>query len=159
MVGQRKSLMDEKTFFFLLFGLIGLTSFASFLRELWLAIRSRHWNLFDCDIIDCQVEKRRGWRITSFVPIISYEYTFDGVRYEGNKIRYGGTWDSESNSRDYCEKYSVGRIVKVSVDPIHPKRSVLVPGVSLFLIWEIIFSIVIGTWGFAALILYSPIHH
>ena len=151
--------MDKNIFGFLVFGLGGLMGFAWSLRNLWLAIRSRLWNLYDCDIIDSRVEKRRGWRITSYVPIISYEYIFDGVRYEGNKIRYGGTFDSESRSRNYCEIYSVGRIVKVSVDPIHPKRSVSVPGVSLFLVWEIMFSAVIGTLGFIALLLYSPIHH
>jgi len=151
--------MDKNTFGFLLFGLGGLIGFIWSSRNLWLAIRSRHWNLFNCDIVESRVEKRSGWRITSYIPIISYKYTFDGVHYEGNTIRYGGTFGRESRSRDYCETYSAGSIVKVSVDPTHPKRSVLVPGVSLFLIWEIIFSAVIGTLGFTAIILYSPIHH
>jgi hypothetical protein len=138
--------MDHKLIYGLLLSLGGLIGFIWSSRNLWLAILSRHWNLIDCDIIESRVEIRRA-RIRAYVPIISYKYTFGGLHYEGYKIRYGGTWETESGSRDYCEKYPVGSIVKVSVDPIHPERSVLVPGASLLSYLYVIGSMVSAAVG------------
>jgi hypothetical protein len=142
--------MDHKLIYGLLLSLVGLIGFIWSSRNLLLALRSHHWNLVDCDIIDSRVEIRRA-RIKAYVPIISYQYTFDGLHHAGNKIRYGGTWETESGSRDYCEKYSVGSIVKVSVDPIHAERSVLVPGASLLSYLCVIGSIVSAAIGFVLL--------
>ena len=145
--------MDHELIYGLLLSLVGLIGFIWSSRNLWLALLSRHWNLANCNVIESRVETRRG-RIRYYVPIISYEYTFDGLHHAGNKIRYGGTWETESGSRDYCEKYSIGSIVKVSVDPIHPERSVLVPGASLLSYFYVIGSIVSAAIGFVLLFTY-----
>ncbi len=139
--------MDHKLIYGLLLSLGGLIGFMWSSRNLWLAIRSHHWNLVECDIIESRVQIIWG-RIRAYVPVISYEYTFDGLHYEGYKIRYGGTWETESGSRDYCEKYSVGSVVKVSVDPMHPERCVLVPGASLLSYLYVIGSIASEAIGF-----------
>jgi len=145
--------MDHKLIYGLLLSLGGLIGFIWSSRNLWLAVLSRRWNLVDCDIIESRVEIIWG-RIRAYVPIISYKYTFDGLHYEGNKIRYGGTWETESGSRDFCEKYSLGGIAKVSVDPIHPERSVLMPGASLLSYLSVIGSIVSAAIGFVLLLTY-----
>jgi hypothetical protein len=145
--------MDHKLIYGLLLSLGGLVGFIWSSRNLWRAILSRHWNLIDCDIIESRVEIRRA-RIKGYVPIISYKYTFDGLHYEGYKIRYGGTWETESGSRDYCDKYSAGSVVKVSVDPLHPERSVLVPGASSLSYLYVFGSIVSAAIGFVLLFTY-----
>lgn len=145
--------MQQRLAFAFTFGLGGLIGFTWSSRNLWLALRSHHWNLVDCDIIESRVEERSTSRGRWYVPIISYEYKFEGLHFEGNKIRYGGTWGTESEANAYCEKYPEGSTVKVSVDPIHPERSVLVPG-GTFIYLAFIASIVSAVLGFSPLFAY-----
>jgi len=145
--------MNQRLAFALTFGLGGLIGFIWSSRNLWLAVRSHHWNLVDCDIMESRVEIRKDRYGRSYIPIISYEYKFEGLHFEGNKIRYGGTWGTKSEANAYCEKYPEGSSVKVSVDPIHPERSVLVPG-GTFIYLAFIASIVSAVLGLSPLLAY-----
>lgn len=143
--------MDKDLAWGLVFSLGGLSGFIWSCRNLWLGIQSYHWNLIDCDIIESQIEIW-SWRMQkSYAPKISYEYTFDTLHYQGNKVRYGGMWETESDANAYHEKYAEGSTVKVSVDPIHPERSVLVPGASILIYLKIIASIFFGALGYKLL--------
>ena len=114
------------------------------------AIGSRKWERIDCEITESRVEIRHV-KNTRYIPVIKYTYTVKGVPYQGNNLKYGGTWSFESTSYDYCDKYPVGRIAKASVDPGNPKLSVLEPGASLRSYLFIVVSIAFGAAGFIIL--------
>jgi hypothetical protein len=83
--------MDIHSFvFFLGWGLVGLIGLIWNLRNLWLSLRSKYWNEVDCKIIESDV-KVTQYRRKSYHPIISYRYNVNGLDYDGNKIKYGGT--------------------------------------------------------------------
>lgn len=68
--------------------------------------------------------------------VLQYVYRADGARLgkqrdrplEGHRLRYGSLTSHEM--RGLIEQYTPGQEVMVSMDPSHPGRSVLVPGVS-----------------------------
>ena len=146
--------MDIRGFvFFLGWGLVGLTGLIWSLRNLWLALQSKYWNEVDCEIIesDVKITQLKG---KSYRPMISYRYNVNGFDYEGNKIKYGATWGSESVANNYCEKYPVGKKVKISIDPNNYGRSVLEPGASLStIVWIILYS-ALAAMGYRALLAY-----
>ena len=134
---------------FLVLVLYGLVGLIWNLRNLWLALRSKYWIEVDCEIIESHVERSglqfRG--VKTYYPFISYRFNVDGFDYEGKKVKYGGTGGSESLANDYCEKYPVGKIVKVSFDPMHHHRSVLEPGPSWRILGAIIVYLAVGAVG------------
>jgi Protein of unknown function (DUF3592) len=151
--------MDVRGFvFFLGWGLVALTGLIWSLRNLWLALRSKYWNEVDCEIIesDVKITQLKG---KSYRPMISYRYNVNGFDYEGNKIKYGATWGSESVANDYCEKYPVGKIVKVSFDPMNHNRSVLEPGASWRIFGAIILFLAIGAMGLTGVLDYLQANH
>ena len=146
--------MDIRTFgFFLGWSLFALIGLIWNLRNLWLSLRSKYWNEVDCEIIESHVEITyiRG---RSYHPIISYRFNVNGFDYEGNKIKYGGMWRTESVANDYCERYRVGDKVKISFDPMNHKRSVLEPGASWRIFGAIILFLALAAMGYRALLAY-----
>jgi hypothetical protein len=151
--------MDIRAFvFFLGWGLVGLTGLIWSLRNLWLALRSKYWNEVDCEIIESDV-KTIQLKGKSYRPVISYRYNVNGFDYEGNKIKYGATWGTESVANDYCEKYPAGKIVKVSFDPMNHHRSVLEPGASWRTFGAIILFLAAGAWGLTGILDYLQANH
>ena len=146
--------MHSGTFVIIIaWGLSSLMGLIWNLRNLSLSLRSKYWNEVDCEIIESSV-KIVQYRIKSYYPIISYRFKVNGLDYEGNRIKYGGTGGTESVANDYCEKYPLGRIVKVSFDPMNHKRSVLEPGPSwrifaALVLWLVLGAIcVTGAWEY-----------
>jgi hypothetical protein len=151
--------MDIHSFvFFLGWGLFGLIGLIWNLRNLWLSLRSKYWNEVDCKIIESDV-KVTQYRGKSYHPIISYRYNVNGLDFEGNKIKYGGTGATESVANDYCERYRVGDIVKVSFDPMDHHRSVLEPGTSWRIFGAIILFLAVGAWGLTGILDYLQANH
>ena len=144
--------------FFLGWGLFGLIGLIWNLRNLWLSLRSKYWNEVDCKIIESDV-KVTQYRGKSYHPIISYRYNVNGLDYDGNKIKYGGTGATESVTNDYCERYRVGDIVKVSFDPMDHHRSVLEPGPSWRIFGAIILFLAVGAWGLTGILDYLQANH
>jgi Protein of unknown function (DUF3592) len=89
------------------------------------AIDSQDWKRVDCEIIESRISQRG---IGKNIPIVIYKYMVDGLTYEGKTIRFGGMSGFKSTANEFCKKYTKGKIVKVSLDPNNPKRSVLEPG-------------------------------
>ena len=140
---------------FILLIFISLASAAGMvwaLINLGRAIRSQHWNQIDCVITESRVENRRLRHNTRYIPIIKYKYSVIGLSYEGDNLKYGGTWSFKSTSYTYCEKYPTGKTVKVRVDPSNPKRSVLEPGASLRSYFSVIIAIAFGVVGWTILL-------
>lgn len=151
--------MDIRRFgFFLGWSLFALIGLIWNLRNLWLSLRSKYWNEVDCEIIESHIETTyvRG---RSYHPIISYRFNVNGIDYEGNKIKYGGTAATESTANDYCEKYRVGDIVKVSFDPMNHNRSVLEPGASWRIYGAIILFLALGAMGLEGVLDYLQANH
>jgi hypothetical protein len=151
--------MDIHSFaFFLGWCLVGLIGLTWNLRNFWLSLRSKYWNEVDCKIIesDVKITQLRG---KLYYPIISYRYNVNGFDYEGKKIKYGGTGGTESLANDYCEKYRVGDIVKVSFDPMYHNRSVLEPGASWRIFGATILFLVVAAMGYRALLAYLQTDH
>ena len=119
---------------------------------LWWAIRSQNWDRIGCMITESRVEIKRFKNNTRYIPIINYNYNVNGLPYQGNNLKYGGTWSFKSTSYGYCDKYPTGKTVKVSVDPSNPKRSVLEPGASLRSYFSVIIAIAFGVVGLTILL-------
>jgi hypothetical protein len=134
-------------------GLCGLIGLIWSLRNLWLSLRSKYWNIVEGKINESYV-KITQYRGKMYYPIISYTYNVDGFDYEGNKIKYGGTWRTESVANDYCMKYPVGEKVKVSFDSMNHNRSVLEPGASWRIYGAIILFLALAAMGYRALLAY-----
>jgi hypothetical protein len=109
-------------------------------------LRSKYWNEIDCEIIESDININRigNW---SYNPIISYRFNVNGFDYEGNKIKYGGTGATKSAANAYCEKYPIGKIVRVHFDPMNHNRSVLEPGHSWRIFGMIILFLLLEAWG------------
>lgn len=91
--------------------------------------------------------------------MISYRFNVNGLEYEGNKIKYGATWGTETVANDYCEKYPVGKIVKVNFDPMNHKRSVLEPGASWRIFGAILLFLAAGAFGLTGVLDYLQANH
>jgi len=131
---------------FLALALYGLIGLIWNLRNLWLSLRSKYWNEVDCEIIESEV-KLSGFQFRnakSYYPFVYYRFNVNGFDYEGKRIKYGGTGGSEASANNYCEKYPVGKVVKVSFDPLHHHRSVLEPGPSWRIFGAIILYVAMG---------------
>jgi Protein of unknown function (DUF3592) len=135
------------------YGLCGFIGLIWSLRNLWLSLRSKYWNIVEGEIKESYV-KITQYRGKAYYPIISYRYNVDGLDYEGNKIKYGGMWRTESVANDYCERYRVGDKVKVSFDPMNHDRSVLEPGASWRIWGAIILFLAVAAIGYRALLTY-----
>ncbi len=67
----------------------------------------------------------------TYSPKIIYEYTANGVQYEGHTIKFGeNTYGSKRKADGIAADYAIGKTVIVYYDPQEPERSVLEPGVS-----------------------------
>ncbi len=151
--------MDIRSFvFFSGWGLVGLAGLIWSLRNLWLSLRSKYWNEVDCEIIESYV-KITQLKGRSYRPMISYRFNVNGLEYEGNKIKYGATWGTETVANDYCEKYPVGKIVKVNFDPMNHKRSVLEPGASWRIFGAILLFLAAGAFGLTGVLDYLQANH
>jgi hypothetical protein len=60
-----------------------------------------------------------------FYPNILYSFSFNNVAYKNSKLYYGAYQPSETNAREFVEKYPTGSTVKIYYNPNNPNESVL----------------------------------
>ena len=143
--------MNPQFILLLFFSLASSVGIIWSLVLLWWAMRSQNWDRINCEITESRVEIRHV-KNTRYISIIKYKYTVNGLPYQGDNLKYGGTWSLKSTSYSYCDKYPAGKTVKLCVDPSNPKRSVLEPGASLRSYLFVITAIAFGIVGFTILL-------
>lgn len=65
---------------------------------------------------------------TTYTPVVRYEYTVDGIRYEGDAVRaddHGGSYDRAS---EIVDRYPEASETTVYYDPDSPEDAVLIQG-------------------------------
>lgn len=71
----------------------------------------------------------RGSSSTSYHAAILYEFTVDGITYNGNRVAYGDFGSSNSShARRIVNRYPEGKEVKVYYSIDNPEKCVLEPG-------------------------------
>ncbi len=77
-----------------------------------------------------RTERRNGRRHTetTYTPIVHYEYTVDGVRYEGDDIRADDRAGNFSWANNLVVRYPVDAETTVYYDPNKPQDAVLIQG-------------------------------
>jgi Protein of unknown function (DUF3592) len=64
-----------------------------------------------------------------YLPVISYEYTFQSRCFTGDTVRSGNlTYNWSGPAKRLCARYPQGSRVSVRVNPNNPSQSVLEPG-------------------------------
>jgi hypothetical protein len=113
------------------------------LRDLLRGWSSKSWALGEAVIIASAVEEREGakWS-TWFEPTIEYRYSFRGVEYVGRRLRFGGVRNStRAEAEKVAAEHATGTTRKVSISERHPEISVLHPGVSGRLWYNVVFFV------------------
>jgi hypothetical protein len=115
----------------LLLPLFGLLALALAMRDLWGAWDSRCWPATEGEIVHSKVQRfsrLSGYREgPTWTWQIQYEYTLNGVRYEGRRAYYGGE-PTLGVARNIVARFPAGAAVKVYYYPKQPGTSVLIPG-------------------------------
>lgn len=80
--------------------------------------------------LDTRTERRNGRTTTkkTYTPIVTYEYTVDGVRYEGDSIRADDHGGGQDRAYDIAGSYPEGSETTVYYDPNSPADAVLMRG-------------------------------
>ena len=80
--------------------------------------------------LDTRTERRNGRTQTkkTYTPLVTYEYTVEGVRYEGDNIRADDHGGGSDRAYDIVGRYPDGAQTTVYYDPDSPEEAVLVQG-------------------------------
>jgi hypothetical protein len=80
--------------------------------------------------LDTRTERRNGRTQTkkTYTPIVTYEYTVDGVRYEGDNIRADDHGGGSDRAYDIVGRYPQGAETTAYYNPDSPEDAVLVQG-------------------------------
>ncbi|MFZ6874790.1 DUF3592 domain-containing protein [Undibacterium sp. Di27W] len=120
----------------LMLPVFGLLCFAVGVYDFWGAWRSRSWPATEGEIV-------YSWAVNVFRVTgannegpgsrlgIGYEYTLNGVRYEGRRAYFGGE-PTLRVARNIVAKFPAKAVVKVYYYPERPGTSVLIPGFNRF---------------------------
>ena len=108
----------------------GLSYFIWSAIEGWTAMR---WPTALGEVTSSVVERVPGGKLgPNYEPRLSYWYSVGGVRYTGDRVRFGDNVVSfEATARHRLAPYQTGTSIQVHYDPENPSRSVLSPGVNL----------------------------
>ena len=104
-------------------------------RGLPKSFASRRWLRVDGRVISSQIESRQIRGKTVYVPMVSFEYNFEGKQYKSDLFTFFGTsggfggkgfkWQVEQRIKAFAPNSSVS----VFVNPVTPSEAVLLPGV------------------------------
>lgn len=148
------------TVFLIPFLAVGLGVMGFGLYQLARGHATQSWPVVEGVVTASGTRTTRGSKGSSSLHAdIHYAYAWQGVRRQGTDIRVGG--DVAVNGRGLAmdedlANYPVGKAVRVRVDPDHPDKAVLEPGVAWVpVLFFLVFGAVFG--GFAALVLFLVI--
>jgi hypothetical protein len=113
------------------FVVVGLFLLAIILRSQRRASASQNWPMTMGTVIASFVEPRRssngrGGTSTSYYPVVVYEYSAEGQRYQSRRIAFGlevGGMSRMAEAR--IARYPVGSPVNVYYNPANPGEAVL----------------------------------
>jgi hypothetical protein len=120
---------------------IGLFSLAYYVRELLRARASIGRPAGEALITDARVRVRRGRR-TSYNPEITYRYNHRGTEYTGRRLIFGYLIFDREEAESLVERFAVGTRWKVRICEARPQLSVLHPGVTPRLWYNLAFFVV-----------------
>jgi len=122
----------SQTIFGALLALIGLGGVIESLIDVVRARRSHEWALVDAEIVESQVECKKGgghgggW----FAPIVRYRYSWNGEAYVGNRVLFTRLETrSRQDADQFVRQLPLGASIRVRVSPSNPGLSVVQPGV------------------------------
>lgn len=97
--------------------------------------RTQSWPTTGGSVISSHVEEKRdyddeGNLNRTYYPIIEYEYTVGGDRFQGDSYQALKTSMSRRKARQVVSGYNPGEEVTVFYNPEKPSDAVLVPGFS-----------------------------
>ena len=130
--------MSADIVFFALFVVVAVGLVAQVGIPLWHAARSHHWMTTSGRVLEARVigiatqtPLLPGPELPSraAAPLVRYEYTVDGARYEGTLVSYAGFGYKAAIGA--AVRYEVGQMVTVWYHPDRPGRAVLEPGVTV----------------------------
>lgn len=97
--------------------------------ELWMYLKGKSSNKWVChpaEVIDVGVNVRDDEGLEESKPYIKYEYTFNGTRFTGKRVAFGGLWSSNyGKSSKKISGIIKGKAVSVYINPKRPNQSVL----------------------------------
>jgi len=145
---------DPQTIFGLIFSFalagFGLFGLACQVRELLRARASIGWPAGEALITDARVRVARRGRRTSYKPEITYRYNHRGTEYTGRRLTFGDLLTSLTEADSLVERFAVGTRWEVRICEARPQLSVLHPGVTGRLWYNLAFLVVfsIASVGF-----------
>lgn len=76
--------------------------------------------------METKINRARRRRTVTYNAAVAYDYLAEGIKYSGNKVRFGGYGSSNANrERQILNRYPVGKQVTVYYNPSKPEDSVL----------------------------------
>ena len=87
--------------------------------------------------------------VDSWLPVVQYEYSVHGTKYQGNTLSFVRSYQKK-DALAIKNEYQPGRIVRVYYSPSHPRQSVLLPGGPVKLA-ALIMEAAVGLGGLALL--------
>ena len=131
--------MSDNLFFVLLFTGLGFLVAAPFSGWFWytgrkaqkLAAESKSWPTTQAKVLESTVQEvvrrgSKGARNVTHRPVVRYEYSVAGTRYEGNVIQFGLTEVGTRKSAEvFIKDRAMGAMVPVSYNNADPKMATL----------------------------------
>ena len=128
---------------------IGLIVMAFGITSLLEAEASKNWPSTNAIIQSSEMERHHGSDSgTTYSAEVTYEYSVEGDKITGNKIKFGKVSSSDSSDATrYVNKYSEGKKVKAYYNTDDPYDSVLEPGIHGSTWFMPIFGLVFALFG------------
>jgi len=130
--------------FGLVFGLAGLFPLALGIFDLSRGMASASWPVAPGRVIESYVsEDRDSDGDRTYEPVVRYEYTVNGLTYDGDRVHFGEFSSSDSGrSERIVARYPPGAPVEVHYRPDAPETSVLEPGFNAGILLPLIIGVV-----------------
>ena len=150
--------MSDHALFVFLFGGFGLIVAAILVASLREAAAMKRWPVAKGRVLSSRVEEyvdivgsrgsRSRARIKLYRPIVTYEYTIDGRRFQSNRITQSPAWNrgAPDFAEQIVQRYPAGSVIDVRYNPKRPADSVLKPSVPN---WKLGFAIAVALFGLA----------
>lgn len=111
---------------------IGVVFFVAFIPDFFRSLGTHRWIRVEGVVTHSSISKsERTDGPPSYFPEVQYSYEYQGQHFVGNRIGMVRTGARYSGyAKDTLKHFVKGSKVPVYVDPTHPRRAVLKPGIS-----------------------------